>query len=251
MDMTLSMDVPKAPTAYQFVMDKWLPTTIPVKRLAQYLDKLSLLFGNTDSVHFVKITAGSARPLFEVEEVAALDVAHRLMAANDDKSSDGARLCKDINRMLMEDGCIGYLRVHHGQRVIEFQGRKTPISQEVTVHEPGELEGQVIRVGGKDATVPVHLMGIEGEYYKCQASRTIAKQLAHLLFGDQVRASGKGKWRRNAEGMWNLEEFHIAEFVQLDDVPLAGFVKDMRAIPGSAWNEMEDPQAELKRLRED
>lgn len=245
------MDAPKAPTAYQFVMDRWTPKTIPMKRLAQYMDKLSGLLGHVEHVHFAKITSGSARPQWDVEEVAAADVAGALQAANDGASPEAVKTRKEINRMLMDDDCVAYIREVNGPKVMEFLGRKTPIAQEVTVHEIGELEGMVIRVGGRDPTVPVHLQGADGEYYQCQTTRTLAKQLAPLLFDKQVRVTGKGKWRRNAEGVWNLEDFQITEFQPLDDVSLEGFIKDMRAIPGSAWNEMENPQAELKRIRGD
>ena len=244
----LEMD---APQDYQFVMDRWTPNTIPMKRLTQYLEKLSMLLGCPDHVHFAKITKGSARPQWHVDDAGAPEVAQNLQAANDGTWVEGAKVRKDINRMLMDDGQIGHIRVHKGPRIMEFLGRKTPITQEVTVHEVGELEGVVIRVGGRDPTVPVQLEGAEGEYYRCNTTRTIAKQLAPLLFDKQVRVSGKGRWRRNAEGVWNLEEFQIAGFTELNDTSLAGFIDGMRAVPGSGWNEMENPQAELKRIRGD
>jgi len=245
------MDAPKAPTAYQFVMDQWTPATIPMKRLAQYLDKLSLLLGSTERVHFSKITKGSARPEFNVEEVVAFEVEERIKAAHDGTSTDGMRLRKEINRMLREDNCVGFLRVHGGERVLDFPGRKTPISQEMLVHEAGELEGTVIRVGGKDASVPVQLVDADGTYYRCQTNRELAKQLAQQLFGGTIRVTGKGKWRRSEEGVWSLEDFTINAYDKLASDDLAGFVSDMRAVPGSAWNDMENPQEELKRIRGD
>jgi hypothetical protein len=243
------MDAPKAPSAYQFVMDKWTPATIPMKRLAQYLEKLSALLGSTERVHFAKITKGSARPEFDVEEIAAFEVEQRLQAAADGSALDAVKLRKEINRLLQEDNCTGYLRVCNGPKILDFPGRKTPLSQEMIVHEAGELEGTVIRVGGKDASVPVHLVDEEGTYYRCQTSRDIAKQLAQKLFDGTIRVAGKGKWRRNAEGVWALEDFTITSFEKLNDGDLQSFVRDMRAIEGSAWNDLEDPQAELKRIR--
>lgn len=228
-----------------------LPTTIPMKRLAQYLDKLSALAGCPQHVHFKKITKGSARPEWNVDEIAAADVAGNIRAAEDCSSPEGVKIRKEINRMLMDDGQVAYLRVVGGPKVMVFTGRNTPITQEVTVHEVGELEGIVIRVGGRDPSVPVHLQGPDGEYYRCNTTRAIAKQLAPLLFDNQIRVSGKGKWRRSAEGIWSLEDFQIASFVPLDDSPLAEFLEGMRAVPGSGWNEMPDPQAELKRMRGD
>lgn len=245
------MEAPEAPTAYQFVMDKWLPATIPMKRLAQYMDKLAQLVGSPERVHFDKITKGSARPAFNVEEVAAFEVSQRLKAANEDQVSEPGRLRKEINKMLRDDGCVAYLRVLKGPKVIEFAGRRTPISEEVTVHDTGNLEGTVIRVGGKGNTIPVTLEGADGSPYRCWATKVIAKQLAPYLFEEQVRVTGKGKWLRNSEGVWIMEEFQILGHTLLEDSSLTEFVKDMRETPGSAWNEKEDPQAELKRIRGD
>lgn len=245
--MTTEMD---APTAYMFVMDRWTPDTIPMRRLAQYLDKLSGLLGCQDSVHFKKITKGSARPAWNVDAVAAAEVASNLQAADSGASADGVRLCRDINRMLMDDGQAAYLRVMNGPKVMQFAGRNTPIAQEVVVHEAGELEGVVIRVGGRDASVPVQLLGAD-DHYRCNTTRAIAKQLAPLLFDKQVRVSGKGKWRRNVDSVWILEEFQITDFVALDNSSTADFLNEMRAIPGSGWNDMPDPQVELKRFRGD
>ena len=246
--ISFNMDAPKA---YEFVMDRFTPDTIPMKRLAQYLDKLSGLLGRQENIHFKKITSGSARPAWDVEEVARADVASNLSAANDGSSAQGVKFRNEINRMLMDDGQVAYLRVLNGPKVIEFLGRKTPLTQEVTVHELGELEGVVIRVGGRDSTVPVQIQSADGEYYICGTTRAIAKQLAPLLFDKQIRVNGKGRWRRSTEGVWALEEFQIVGFELVGDTPLPEFLARMRAVPGSGWNEMDDPQAELKRIRGD
>ncbi len=240
-----------APKAYAFVMDRWTPATIPMKRLAQYLEKMSALLGCQNHVHFKKIIKGSARQILDVDEVAAVEVANNLRAANDGTWADGVKCRKEINRMLMADSQVGYLRVVHGPKIMEFLGRNTPIAQEVMVHEVGELDGVVILVGGKDATVPVHLKGADGDYYNCNTTKAIAKQLAQLIFDKQVRVTGKGTWRRDPEGVWNMEAFQITEFIEWDDVSLQDFVNEMRSVLGSGWNAMEDPHAELKRIRGD
>lgn len=238
-----------APTAYEFVMDRFTPDTIPMKRLAQYLDKLAGLLGCPKYVHFKKITKGSARPAWNVDAIAAAEVANNLLAAESSDWIEGAKLRKEINRMLMDDSQVAYLRVVKGPKVMQFAGRNTPISQEVSVHESGELDGVVIRVGGRDKSVPVQLQSADGEYHNCNTTRSIAKQLAALLFDKQVRVSGEGQWTRTAEGVWILEEFQITNFVVLGDSAPSNFLEDMRAIAGSGWNEMPDPQAELKRMR--
>ncbi len=244
------MDPTDAPVLYEFVMDRWTPSTIPMRRLVQYLEKLSALSGAPDGVHFIKIRSGSAKPSFSVDEYAAADVFSRFVAANDGSLAEAVAIRHQINKMLIEDHCVGTLKVVDGPKVIDFPGRKTPIAEEIVVHESGELDGMVIRVGGRDATVPVQIEG-SGTYFRCTTSRTIAKQLAAHLFDGYVRVMGNGKWARGIDGVWEMRAFEIKAFHALDGRTLQAFVEDMRAIAGSGWNESQDAQADLRSLRED
>ena len=117
------------------------------------------------------------------------------------------------------------------------------------MYELGELDGVVIKIGGKDDTVPVLLEGENCVYFHCNTARDVARKLASHLFGQPVRVTGRGKWRRTPEGAWELDNFDIKSFEVLDEMPLEEAVAALRAIEGSDWNTMDDPQAEFKRLR--
>jgi len=235
---------------YDFRIDAWKPGTLPMGRLAEYLAKLALLFGNRDYVHFMKVRKGSAVPEIMVDGPAVPKVNERLRLVNTpDAPEDIARANQEINRMLRDDNATGTLRVKGGAKILEFPGRKTPLAEEAVVYEFSELDGIVIRVGGKDETVPVTLESSDGVYYRCNTSREIARQLANYLFGQSVRVAGRGKWRRTQEGAWELETFEVKSFEPLNESPLGDVIATMRAIEGSGWNKMDDPQAELKRLR--
>jgi hypothetical protein len=65
-----------------------------------------------------------------------------------------------------------------------------------------------------------------------------------------LRVHGTGRWERDAEGAWNLKRFNIADFEVLEDAPLSAVVERLRQVPGSGWKEIEDPYAELQRLRQ-
>ncbi len=237
-------------TTYDFRIDAWKPETLPMARLAEYLAKLSLLFGNKEHVHFHKIRKGSAIPEIVVDEPAVPKVNERLRLVGAlDAPEDIARANREINCMLRDDNATGALKFKGGAKILDFPGRKTPLAEEAVVYEFGELDGVVIRVGGKDETVPVTLEGMDGAYYRCNASRETARQLATYLFGQSVRVTGRGKWRRNQEGCWEIETFDIKGFEPLDEMPLVDTIAAMRAIEGSDWNELDDPQAEFKRLR--
>jgi hypothetical protein len=149
-----SMDPEQPPLGYVFSMDRWTPKSIPARRLAQYVDKLSTLFGNHSAVHFAKITKGSARPAFTIEPQVAALVYDRVRAANDSDNSEPTNVRRELNKMLQDDGNTGYLETDAGEKIIIFPGRKTPISEEVVVHEAGSLEGTVMRVGGRGRYCP-------------------------------------------------------------------------------------------------
>lgn len=245
------------PTKYLFRMDCWEPDTLPAKRMAQYLERLATLFGETDFVHFLKVTPGSHRQVLIVEEKAAKAVHLRLVGGTDKGAAPDQEIVSirnDINRMLIEDGSVGYLKAEPGRRIIEFPGRKTPISDVVTVHESGELTGSVVKIGGRnssDKAVPVTIFG-DGTYYRCRANKDVAKRLATLLFDGDVKASGRGKWTRGSDGLWELQLFDIKDFATIESgSSLSEFVEEMRKVEGSGWNSAEDAQAELRRLRED
>lgn len=235
---------------YDFRIDAWAPDTLPMSRLADYLAQLATLFGNKDHVHFVKVVKGSAVPVISVENTAQPKVEARLrLVDTSDAPKELSNAKQRINEMLREDNASAYIRPRGGAKILEFKGAKTPLAEEVVLYEQGELDGTVIRIGGKDETVPVMLEGENGQYFRCNTKRDIAKNLASHIFGAQVRVSGKGKWRRNQQGEWELDLFDIQSFEALDDTPLQDVIAGLRAIDGSQWNDMAAPQEELKKLR--
>ena len=48
-----------------------------------------------------------------------------------------------------------------------------------------------------------------------------------------------------------LLRFDIKHFEVLDDTPLPKVVQQLREVPGSGWSQIDDPLAELRRLREE
>lgn len=235
---------------YDFRIDAWKPDTLPMSRLADYLGKLAVLFGSKEHVHFMKVRKGSAIPEILVDGPAAPKVLARLKLVNSaDAPGDLVRTSRDINRMLRDDNATGTLRLKGGAKIIDFPGKKTPLAEEAVVFEFGELDGVVIKVGGKDETVPVLLEGEDGVFYPCNTDRETARRLAPYIFGGAVRIAGRGKWRRTEDRIWELEKFDIKTFEPLDETLLIEVITAMRAIEGSGWNELDDPQAELKRIR--
>ena len=235
---------------YDFRIDVWKPETLPLKRLAEYASELAKLFGSTPDVHLLKIRRGSHVQEFAVANTARASVERQLaLVRSADAPEELVRPYRNVNQYLRTDGGSAFLKLKGGAKLIEFPGCKTPLAEEVVIHEAGTLDGVVIRVGGKDDTVAVWLEGENRERLACTASRPIAKELAGHLFGDAVRVSGMGKWRRNADRLWELEDFVIKSWQTLDETPLDEMVTKLRAVPGSGWDQLDDPQAEWRRIR--
>lgn len=240
------------PIHYDFRIDAWKPETLPMARLAEYLAKLSTMFGHKEHVHFLKVRKGSAIPEIAVDYEAAPKVEARLrLVGTPDAPQELERANQEVNRMLRVDNASATLKIKHGENVLVFPGKKTPLAEEVVVHEQGDLDGVVIRVGGKDDSVPVWIEGEGKVIYKCWANRDMARQLAAYLFDRPVRVTGSGEWCRTPERRWELVDFKIKSFEVLDVSPLEKVINDLRQIEGNMWNEMDDPQAELRKLRGD
>jgi hypothetical protein len=60
---------------------------------------------------------------------------------------------------------------------------------------------------------------------------------------------GRGRWRRDVDGHWLLEHFNGERFEALGSETLGEALLDLAAVRNNRWNELDDPLAELKKLR--
>lgn len=235
-----------------FKIDGLTPETLPMVRLAEYMTELAQLFSNTERVHFDKVKKGSAVLQAWIEPQAVPKVHSRLEVANSpDAPADIAKAFRSLNRMLRDDDSIGALKKGTAT-IIKFPGKKTPLAQTFRVHEAGILDGIVIRVGGIDESVPIWIQDQQGNVHKnCHTrNRSSAKELAKHYLGPVIRLAGTAKSVRGQDEEWQLEEFTVDTFEVLDAAPLSVAVDAIRGIKGNAWDDYDDPLAELKDIRE-
>lgn len=242
--------MPSGRERYRFEIDAFSPETIPMSRLAEYLADLATMLGNKEQVHFVELDEGSTVVVHDVEWEAAPKVRERIHAVQtEDAPDDATRAFRQIDNRLEEDNASGVLVEPKGRRVIEFPGRKKP--QRVVYgpfNQEGTLDGVLIRIGGEEEIVPVHLMEEPGRIHMCRANHQTARSLAPYLFGSPLRVSGKGRWFRDREGVWEMKRFTIKAFDVLREDTLKTAVDRLRGID-SALKRMEDPLGELEDLR--
>jgi hypothetical protein len=237
-------------TYYDFRIDAWRPDTLPLKRLSEYMAELAKLFGSTEHVHLMKVRLGSATPELAVHKTAQQKVEARLsLVGATGAPADIPHPFRKLNTFLLEDNACATLRRKKGAILLDFPGKKTPLAEEITIHEAGSLEGIVFKVGGSDDTIPVWLEDENKQRLHCTTSRSMAKELAAHLFGEAIRVTGNGKWRRGSDRIWSLESFTIKSWEALEKDNLELVIRDLREVPGSGWNEMEDAQSAWRSLR--
>lgn len=230
---------------YRFRIDAWSPGEMPMARLAEYMAGLARLLGETAHVHFVRLEAGSAVLVQTVDAEAAPKVRARLRTVAE---GPAAKAAGRLNRLLAEDNATASLRAG-GAEILRFPGRDR--SESLTYGpfwQAGTLDGMLVRIGGRDETVPV-LLQDGAAFHHCNASRDMARELAPHLFGPYLRVRGEGRWRLDGDRRWTMLRFDIEGFTVLDDAPFSEIVERLRAVEGSGWKDIEDPWAELRRLR--
>jgi hypothetical protein len=212
--------------------------SLPMCRLAEYMSELARLLGEQEHVHFLHVEPGSAVLVAGVEDPAAVKVGERLQAVRDGCGArDAMQAFKALDTLLAKDNAVASLFGEGGAEVIAFQGRSGPKPLRYgPFREEGSLDGVVIRIGGRDETIPVLLKDAEGAEYPCQTNLDLSKKLALLYRGPAVRVYGSGKWVREENGTWTLQQFDITSFDVLDDASLTEVVAKLRAVEGAEWN---------------
>ncbi|MBZ5703727.1 MAG: hypothetical protein LAN63_00060 [Acidobacteriia bacterium] len=230
-----------------FIIDGYTPQTLPIGRLAEYLRNFAALVGPNSDVHFERVGRGSAALINRAPEDTALDVRGRISEAKEGHGpAEAVRGLAGLRTLLYEDNTTGRIKENRF-KLLEFPKPRGP--QYGPVMEEGTLEGVLIKIGGRDETVPVHLQ--DGDrYYKCVTTRAKAKELRNFLFDVPIRVFGKGKWIRTENGEWELSEFKIVDHEPLNDIELQQMIERLRKIPGSGWDKIADPLKELHRIRE-
>jgi hypothetical protein len=236
---------------YRFKIEAYSPDTMPLLRLTEYLHELALLFGNTDSVHLVRVEKGSTMPLLLVRKEAEIKIRERLqLVRQKDGPAEAMKAMRQINEKLREDDAKGAIIDPIKRKVLVFPGRDlNKLLRYGPIKQPGILEGIPIRLGGEQPWVPVHLENHPGDVRICWVKRTLAIQIAKHLFTTRIQVEGVGKWIRTRDGEWEMEDFSGETFKTVDtDATLREELEILRNIPAE-WKAHPDPYSELIDLR--
>lgn len=234
---------------YKFRIDAYSPDKIPMARLAEYMTQLAALLGERNSVHFRRLTKGSTNLHAKVDREAVPKVRDRVVAVRaGGAAGEPMRAFNALNKLLRDDNAIGVLRdnASHGAVIIRFPGREVAEEKFAAIRQQGSIDGIVTGIRGKDDTIHITLQSEGQQISGCETNRTIAKQLGAKLF-EPVRLFGRGRWNRDADGVWTLAYFRVEGFDALDDAPLTSALAALRDIP-TEWGD--NAYSELKEMRE-
>lgn len=234
-------------TEYRFKIDAYTPATMPMARLAEYMAELASLLGEPSAVHFKRLAKGSTVLIQSIDREAVPKVRARAAAVRSgDAPQEALRAFKRLNNYLREDNAVGILKeARPSGIVIKFPGRLEPNERFASIRQFGTIDGVINRMGGKDETIHVSLEVDGRQVSGCYTNRAIAKKLRHVMF-DPVRLAGRGRWNRDADGNWSLEDFKIESFEPLKDAPLSEALAELRAIK-TEWDD--DSFNELRMIR--
>jgi hypothetical protein len=234
----------------RFHIEGTTPQMLPMARLAEYLKELAVLCGHSKHVHFLRVETGSAPCVLEVDQEYEPKILARIQRAKTAKGpKDAVKANSNLIYMLKKDRFSAEFKAENGELIAAYP-LATERKQETfgPFWQEGSLDGIVVRLGGIDETLPVHLV-YEGRQYICNASREIVRQLGPKIWGDPIRAHGKGKWYRNEQGQWEMMFFDIHSVEGLEQSTLSEAVARLRAIPDNELYSLKDPIAEMQKIR--
>lgn len=203
------------------------PETMPMSRLATYMVELARLMGSEENVHFYKLHDRSVGVAMHapVEDIAVISPRIRAAAHNDNAEASAA--FRQLNKLLGEDGWKAELPLPRGGEVIQFPG--TPKNDKALrrVSQPTTIRGRLVRIEGAGDVVKIGL-DMDGTL---SARVSFSASNVHELgrhFHGYISVTGEGRWKRDDDGRWTLEDLKAVSFEPLDTSSLSDVLGRLR-----------------------
>jgi len=239
---------------YTLYIKAFTPETIPMARLAHYMQNLAALLGHDTAVHFDTLKPGSTQLVTKIDHEDVPKVAtHLAQVKRGEGSPEATKAQAEIDRLLAEDNATGFVYEDDkdSAKIIAFPGVTRPKPATFgPFNQEGSLDGILISVSGADQTVHIQLQNGDIRYTGIDTNRETARRLAKHMY-EPVRVFGTGRWMRDQEGKWILKRFKVESYNILAADDLKDAIERMRGVEGSEWKSMDDPIGALKALREE
>lgn len=234
---------------YQFEISGFTPETLPLRRLATYLDFLGELLGAGENMHLLRIEHSNAKPIIGIAERDSVRTERRLLAVRSGSGPIAAkRAYEALDTALSDDSASAVLTGPIG-KIIEFPGsrRPKPATPLGPIEDEATVDGEVVQISGRDESISVYLRRDRHEQI-CTGTRAQGRELARHMF-NHVRVFGTGAWIRNADGRWELQDVTIQRFVPLSDATFSSTIQKLHSIDSAQVTESGDPTTFLESLR--
>jgi hypothetical protein len=234
---------------FKFTVPGYTPETMPLDRLMEYLNQLSIVLGNPGDLHLVGVEKGSTRPVLAMRHDVAVKARHNAREVAEGGGSVRRRdAFHTIRRMVAQDGGKpALLKEPKGAVILKFPSVDVGEDQVIqSLRQPTSIQGTLVRVGGVGENAQLLIQELDGKVVAgCTASRSTAQDMAHLIYR-AIRVSGIGSWHRTEEGKWEITRLHVQTFEQLDEAELEDVVAKLRAADVK-WPENADDQLRAMR----
>lgn len=233
-----------------WILEGRSPDQIPMVRLAEYMQQLAILLGETESVHFDRIEKACTKLVARFDGgLPAQKAQSRAYAVRERRApADAMRAYRRLDEMVGEDR--GNARLTFGSAaILRFPGRVSVIPQKsLRLIDHAHITGKLYALSGEASSgVKARIRPRDGSgYVACTADDAIGRKLGKY-FLDTVRAYGRGVWTRSNDGHWCCESLHILDVVPVKDISLRDAVNELRKIEAE-WPE--DPLSEWEALEE-
>jgi hypothetical protein len=229
-----------------FVIPGYTPETMPLNRLIEYLQQMSVVLGDPENLHLVEVRESSCAPTFHMPKTVALEAHDRVAKIS---RGDGTKKQVDaynrVSRMLRRDSREerrpAILRSPR-KVILEIPVAPDDLGVLSGVRQSSTVDGQLIRVGGAGDDATLQVQDLDGRIMSgFTAKRAIAKELARLMW-EPVRLSGIGQWGRSDDGVWFLERMQVQSYERLEEEALGVTLERLRSAnvvwPDGAYDKM-------------
>jgi hypothetical protein len=238
---------------YTLHIDAYSPETIPMARLAEYMQGLAAMLGHDGAVHFDRLKPGSTQLVSRVDHEEVPKVGAVLEALlRGEGAPETVKAQEAIDKLLADDNATGFLYEDDDprSRIIAFPGASRPRpAQYGPIKQEGSLDGILVSVGGADRTVHIRLQQGDLRFSNIDTDRDTARRLGKYLF-EPIRVFGAGSWLREVDGNWTLKRFKVESFEALRTDDIRDVIEDLRGIEGSEWPTQDDALGKLRALRD-
>ncbi|MDB5692130.1 MAG: hypothetical protein JWO81_1193 [Alphaproteobacteria bacterium] len=217
---------------FKFTLPGYTPDEMPLDRLIEYLNQLSIILGQPGDLHLIGIEKSSTRPVLAMRHDVAFKARARARQVAEGGGSARRREAFDtIRRMVAQDGGKPAVLKSGNAQILKFPSADIGLDQVIqSVRQQTSIEGTLVRVGGIGENAQLLIQEMSGNVIAgCTASRSVAQAMAPLIY-HAIRVSGIGSWHRTEEGRWAITRLHVQSFDPLDESELEDVVARLRSL---------------------